>query len=405
MKILVLNAGSSSQKSCLYDISSETLPQEAVKPLWEAKVDWSHQGKAEIEVKTASGEYLQEEISTDSRLEITAHLLNTLHQGSTQVINQLSEIDIVGHRVVHGGREYRDSVLITEDVKNAIANLSFLAPEHNPANLEGMTAIAQHLGNIPQVAVFDTAFHSQIPDAAAIYPIPYELVEQGIRRYGFHGISHQYCANRAAQILNQDLASLRLINCHLGNGCSLAAIKNGRSIDTTMGFTPLDGLMMGSRSGAVDPGILIYLIQKKNYTPEQLDIILNKESGLRGISGVSGDLRQIRDAISQGNERAQLALDIYIHRLKYYIGAMVASLEGLDVLVFTGGVGENASEVRKLACEGFSFLGLQLDNNKNEHQPIDMDISSVNSTVRVLVIHTQEDWQIACECWQQMRKN
>ncbi len=406
MKILVLNAGSSSQKSCLYDISSETLPQEAVKPMWEAKVDWSHhQGKAEIEISTSKGGYQQEEISTDSRLEVTAYLLNTLHQGSTQVINQLSEIDVVGHRVVHGGREYRDSVLITEDVKNAIANLSSLAPEHNPANLEGIIAIEQQLGNIPQVAVFDTAFHSDIPDAAAIYPIPYELVEQGIRRYGFHGISHQYCGNRAAQILNQDLASLRLINCHLGNGCSLAAIKNGRSIDTTMGFTPLDGLMMGSRSGAVDPGILIYLMEKENYTPKQLNHVLNKASGLKGISGVSGDFRQISDAISQGCDRAQLALDIYIHRLKSYIGAMVASLEGLDVLVFTGGVGENVPELRKLVCEGFSFLGLQLDNQTNENKPIDLDISSVNSTVRVLVIHTQEDWQIAYECWQQMTKN
>jgi acetate kinase len=406
MKILVLNAGSSSQKCSLYDISSETLPVEPVKPLWFAKVDWSHhQGKAEIEVSTAKGGYLQEEISTDSRLQVINYLLNTLHQGSTQVINQLSEIDIVGHRVVHGGREYRDSVLITEDVKNAIANLSSLAPEHNPANLEGIIAIAQQLGNIPQVAIFDTAFHSHIPDAAAIYPIPYEFVEQGIRRYGFHGISHQYCGNRAAQILNQDLPSLRLINCHLGNGCSLAAIKNGRSIDTTMGFTPLDGLMMGSRSGAVDPGILIYLIEKENYTPEQLNHLLNEASGLKGISGISGDFRQINDAISQGSKRAQLALDIYIHRLKSYIGAMVASLEGLDVLVFTGGVGENVPEVRKLVCEGFSFLGLQLDNHKNENKPIDLDISSVNSTIRVLVIHTQEDWQIANECWQQMTKN
>jgi acetate kinase len=406
MKILVLNAGSSSQKCCLYDISSDTLPAEAPKPLWLAKVDWSHrQGKAEIEISTSKGGYQQEEISTDSRLEVTTYLLNTLHQGSTQVINQLSEIDIVGHRIVHGGREYRNSVLITEDVKNAIANLSSLAPEHNPANLEGIIAIAQHLGNIPQVAVFDTAFHSHIPDAAAIYPIPYELVEQGILRYGFHGISHQYCANRAAQILNQDLVSLRLINCHLGNGCSLAAIKNGRSIDTTMGFTPLDGLMMGSRSGAVDPSILIYLMEKENYTPQQLNHVLNKASGLLGISGISGDFRQISDAISQGCDRAQLALDIYIHRLKSYIGAMIASLEGLDVLVFTAGVGENVPEVRKLACEGFSFLGLQLDNNKNENQPIDIEISTVNSTIRVLVIHTQEDWQIACECWQQITKN
>ncbi len=403
MKILILNAGSSSQKTCLYEITGDTLPQVAPQPLWEAKVDWSHhQGKAEIEVKTATGEHLESEISA-SRPEVIAHLLDTMCQGSTQVIEQLSEIDVVGHRVVHGGREYRESVMITESVKNAIAHLSTLAPAHNPANLEGIEAIEKHLGNIPQIAVFDTAFHSHIPDAAAIYPGSYEWVEQGIRRYGFHGISHQYCAQRAAQILGQEINSLRIITCHLGNGCSLAAIQNGRSIDTTMGFTPLDGLMMGNRSGAVDPGILIHLLRQENYTVEKLDNILNKASGLSGISGVSGDMRQIRSAISQGNTRAQLAYDIYIHRLKSYIGAMVASLEGLDVLVFTAGVGENSVEVRKSVCDRLGYLGVKIDAEKNSQKPVDIDISTSDSKVRVLVIHTQEDWQIACECWQRLK--
>jgi acetate kinase len=401
MKILVLNAGSSSQKSCLYEMTGDTLPQEPLKPLWEAKVDWTHkQGFAEIEVKTHTGKQLQEEIPADSRDQVMARLLETLCNGSTQVIGQPSEIDLVGHRVVHGGQEYRESVVITEEVKQAIAHLATLAPAHNPVNLEGIEAIEQHLGDITQVAVFDTAFHSHLPDAAAIYPGPYEWVEQGIRRYGFHGISHQYCAGRAARILGQDLASMRLITCHLGNGCSLAAIKNGLSIDTTMGFTPLDGLMMGNRSGAVDPGILIHLLRQPDYSVEQLDNVLNRASGLRGISAISNDMRQIREAISQGNSRAQLAWDIYVHRLRSYIGAMVASLGGLDTLVFTAGVGENSPEIRAAACEAFAFLGLKLDHEKNIHKPIDIDIATSDSAVRVLVIHTEEDWQIACECWQ-----
>ncbi|MDF5725339.1 MAG: acetate kinase [Rhizonema sp. PD37] len=399
MKILVLNAGSSSQKSYLYEITGETLPNLPPQPLWEAKVDWTHhQNMAEIEVKTATGKLLKEEIPVDSRLQVIARMLDTLWQGSTQAIAHPGEIDVVGHRVVHGGQNYRESVVVDESVKKVIADLATLAPAHNPANLEGIKAIEEHLGKIPQVVVFDTAFHSHLPDAAAIYPGPYEWVEQGIRRYGFHGISHQYCAQRAAQILGRDLASLRLINCHLGNGCSLAAIQNGRSIDTTMGFTPLDGLMMGSRSGAVDPGILTYLLRQDN-SVEKIEDVLNKASGLRGISGVSGDMRSIREAIAQGNSRAQLAVDIYIHRLRSYIGAMIASLQGLDVLVFTAGVGENDPNIRSAACEALGFLGLKLDSEKNQSKPVDIDIATSDSAVRVLVIHTEEDWAIAQECW------
>ncbi|NMF67341.1 acetate kinase [Brasilonema octagenarum] len=405
MKILVLNAGSSSQKSCVYEITGNTLPEEPLKPLWEAKVDWTHQqGFAELEVKTAKGEQLQEKIPADSRTQVMAHMLDTLCKGSTQVISQPSEIDVVGHRVVHGGQDYRESVVITEEVKQAIAHLATLAPDHNPANLEGIEAIEQHWGTLTQVAAFDTAFHSHLPDAAAIYPGPYEWVEQGIRRYGFHGISHQYCAKRASRILGRDLASVQLINCHLGNGCSLAAIQNGRSIDTTMGFTPLDGLMMGSRSGAVDPGILIHLLRQSDNSVDELAKVLNKASGLRGISGISNDMREIREAISQGNSRAQLAWDIYVHRLRSYIGGMLASLGGLDALVFTGGVGENNPEIRAAACEAFAFLGLKVDHEKNAHKPVDIDIATSDSSVRVLVIHTEEDWEIACECWLLLEK-
>lgn len=399
MKILVLNAGSSSQKSCLYDMTT-TIPPLAPQPLWEGKINWTEdKNQAEITVKTAIGATLQETIVSDSPQVQFAYLLSTLIHGATQVIDDLSVIDVVGHRVVHGGQEYKEAVIITEDVKQAIARLCNLAPAHNPAALAGIEAMEKSLGNIPQVAVFDTGFHNTLPDAAAIYPIPYNFAEQGIRRYGFHGISHQYCANRAAEILGQDLPSLRIITCHLGNGCSLAAVKNGCSIDTTMGFTPLDGLMMGSRSGSIDPGILIYLWQQYNYSSEELDNILNKLSGLRGISGISSDLRDVIAAKEQGNKRAQLAWDMYVHRLRSGIGAMLASLAGLDVLVFTAGVGEKSAEIRQAACEPWGFLGLKIDLEKNQQQPVDIDIATFDSMVRVLVVETQEDWAIAQQCY------
>ena len=399
MKILVLNGGSSSQKSCLYELNN-VLPDRPLQPLWEAQIDWTHQqGIAELKVKTAKGDRLEDEFASDSRKDAISRMLETIWRGKTQTINDLKEIDIVGHRVVHGGQEYQESTLISPDVKKAIARLSVFAPVHNPVNLEGIEAIEKILGNVPQVAVFDTAFHAQLPPAAFVYPGPYEWLENGIRRYGFHGISHQYCARRAADILGQELADLRLISCHLGNGCSLAAIREGVSIDTTMGFTPLEGLMMGSRSGSIDPGILIHLLKQSDFTAEKLDGILNRNSGLKGISGVSSDLRQIGDAIAQGNQRAQLALDIYIHRLRAGIGAMLASLGGLDALIFTAGVGENSAVVRAAACEAFGFIGLKLDGDKNQHSPLDRDIAAVDSAVRILVIHTQEDWEIARECW------
>jgi len=399
MKILVLNAGSSSQKSCLYDMTT-TIPPLAPQPLWEGKINWTEdKNQAEITVKTAIGATLQETIVSDSPQVQFAYLLSTLIHGATQVIDDLSVIDVVGHRVVHGGQEYKEAVIITEEVKRAIARLCNLAPAHNPAALAGIEAMEKSLVNIPQVAVFDTGFHSTLPDAAAIYPIPYNFAEKGIRRYGFHGISHQYCANRAAEILGQDLLLLRIITCHLGNGCSLAAIKNGCSVDTTMGFTPLDGLMMGSRSGSIDPSILIYLWQQYNYSSEELDNMLNKLSGLRGISGVSSDLRDVIAAKEQGNKRAQLAWDMYVHRLRAGIGAMLASLAGLDVLVFTAGVGEKSAEIRQAACESLGFLGLKIDLEKNQQQPVDIDIATSDSTVRVLVIETQEDWAIAQQCY------
>jgi acetate kinase len=408
MKILVLNAGSSSQKSCLYQLD-DTLPELPLPPLWEAKVDWTkHPGIAELEVKTRDtlsrvsekGTVLEEELQTTSRPDVIAHMLETLWNGDTQVIANPAEIDIVGHRVVHGGQEYRQATRITPEVKEAIANLSTFAPAHNPANLEGIEAIEKILGTAtPQVAVFDTAFHSTLPLAAATYPVPYEWFEQGIRRYGFHGISHQYCAHRTAGLMGKELASLRLITCHLGNGASLAAIRDGQSVDTTMGFTPLEGLMMGSRSGSIDPGILVHLLQHADYDAQKLDEVLNQASGLKGVSGVSGDLRQIVGEIKKGNQRAKLAFDMYVHSLCKHIGAMLATLGGLDALVFTGGIGENSAAIRNAACEAFEFLGLKLDCQKNEAAPADTDIAAADSAIRVFVVHTEEDWAIAQECW------
>jgi acetate kinase len=409
MKILVLNAGSSSQKSCLYEIAAEnigSLPDRPPEPLWSAQIDWTHQqsdtggNAAEVKVKTSKGAKLQETLPFEARSPVMERMLSTLWGGETQVIDSPAAINAVGHRVVHGGSDYPHSVRITAEVKAAIADLSALAPVHNPVNLEGITAVEQILGqDVLQVAVFDTAFHAQMPEAAIAYPIPYELTQQGIRRYGFHGTSHRYCAERAAQMLNQPIAALRLVTCHLGNGCSLAAIRDGRSIDTTMGFTPLDGLMMGSRSGAVDPSILLYLQRQKGYSVDQLDEMLNRKSGLLGVSGISNDLRRVTEAIAQGNAQAQLALDVYIHRLRSGIGAMIATLGGLDALVFTAGVGENDANVRAAACEAFAYMGLQLDLDQNTGQSGDRLISTENSSVKVLVIHTEEDWAIAKDCW------
>jgi len=407
MKILVLNAGSSSQKSSFYDLTGDALPIDPPEPLWSAQIDWNdREDSATLKVKTAHGEVFEESYRSTSKSADTLKALQTLWSGNTQVIQNPNQIDIVGHRVVHGGTDYVQSTWVNAEVKASIERLAEFAPIHNPANLAGIESIEQILGaDTPQVTVFDTAFHAHLPPAAYVYSGAYEWLAQGIRRYGFHGISHQYCAQRAAQILDRDLQSLKLITCHLGNGCSLAAIRDGLSIDTTMGFTPLDGLMMGSRSGSIDPGILIHLLRHSDCTVDRLDHLLNYNSGLLGISGISNDLRQITAAIAKNNDRAQLAFDLFVHSLRAHIGSMLASLGGLDVLVFTAGIGENSAVVRAATCEAFKFLGLSLDLAQNNSEPIDRDIADANSHVRVLVIHTQEDWSIAQECYRMASKS
>jgi acetate kinase len=359
MNVLVLNSGSSSQKSCLYQIG-DALPIDPPACAWEGKIEWAAD-KAEYSIKNSRGASRKEQIKADSRAEAVERLLESLWAGETAAVSSPSDIDVVGHRVVHGGPDLFEPAVVTAKVKSAIKSVSIFAPLHNRAELEGMEIVANLLDDVPQVAVFDTGFHRTMPPSAATYPGPYDWFEQGIRRYGFHGINHQYCAERAAQLLGKELNSSKLVTCHLGNGCSLAAIREGRSVDTTMGFTPLEGLMMGTRSGSVDPGILTYLIRQRQFTAPQLDDVLNKKSGLLGISGVSSDMREIVAATEKGHERAKLALEIYIHRLRSGIGAMIAVLGGIDALVFTAGVGENSPELRAAVCDNFAFLGVRLD--------------------------------------------
>jgi acetate kinase len=403
MKILVLNSGSSSQKACLYEIG-EMVPDRPPTPLWQGKIEWSADTAAMI-VKNSQGVTFREEMPVSSREQVIRHLLSTARDGNARAIATTLKIDVVGHRVVHGGAHFKNPVVITDKVRAAIESLSTFAPLHIRAEVEGMKMVEDLLGAVTQVAVFDTAFHSQIPPSAAIYPGPYEWFESGIRRYGFHGINHQYCAERARQMLGADVRALRIVSCHLGNGCSVTAIRDGQSIDTTMGFTPSEGLMMGTRSGSVDPGILTFLMRQGQLDGQGIDGVLNQKSGLLGISGLSSDMRGILAGIQKGHERAKLAFDIYVHRLRAAIGGMAAVLGGIDALVFTAGVGENSPEVRAAACSGLEFLGLRLDSKTNARPSLDQEISTADSSVRVLVIRAEEDWAIAKECWKLAQAN
>jgi acetate kinase len=395
MNVLVLNSGSSSQKSCLYQIG-DTLPDDPPAPSWEGKIEWVD-GTAQSSIKNSRGVSRKEETSGGSRGKDIERLLRNLWSGATQAISGPSEINVVGHRVVHGGPQHFEPTMVTAEVRHAIEGVSVFAPLHNRAELEGVEIVAKLLGPVPQVAVFDTGFHRTMPLPAATYPGPYEWFEQGIRRYGFHGINHQYCAQRSAHLLGKNLNSLKLVTCHLGNGCSLAAIAGGRSLDTTMGFTPLEGVMMGTRSGSVDPGLLLHLLEQGLLTRAALDDALNHQSGLLGISGRSADMRQIQAARADGDTRATLAFDLYAARIRAAIGAMVAALGGLDALVFTAGVGEHSAEMRAAVADPLGWLGVTLDPAANAAAQPDTDIAAPDSRVRVLVIHTREELMVARE--------
>ncbi|MGH9357908.1 MAG: acetate/propionate family kinase [Terriglobia bacterium] len=398
MKILVLNAGSSSHKTCLYELG-ESVSHKAPAPVWQAEVDWNGvNGESKLTVKSTHEPAAVRKLNSRKRNAAIREALGLLVRPGDMSQTERPKISVVGHRVVHGGRDYHEPTVITEQVKSAISRLAVFAPLHNPAALEGIEAVEQLLPGVLQVAAFDTAFHHTLPEEARTYPGPYEWLREGILRYGFHGINHEYCSGRAAQILGRSLGALRIIVCHLGNGCSLAAVREGRSVDTTMGLTPLEGLMMGTRSGSVDPGILLYLLQHNSTSPDELDRVLNHRSGLLGISGLSSDMRDILKAMGEGNSRARLAFDMFVHRLRLFIGAMAASLGGVDVLVFTGGIGENSPAVRAAACKGLEFLGLRLDESTNEGLSGDRDIACDSSKGRVLVVRANEDFAIAAKC-------
>jgi len=398
MKILVLNSGSSSQKSALFDLGSD-ISDDPIPPLWEGKLEWDGD-QEQLAIKNSSGKELRETKQTPSgeRPSSVAAMLQNLWDGPTAVLKSATEIQVVGQRIVHGGEKLTAPTVIDDSVKREIAELSAIAPLHNRVALEGIELVEKLLPGTRQIAVFDTGFHRTLPLEAKVYPGPYDWYERGIRRYGFHGINHEYCAHRTAQLLKRDLSTLTIVTCHLGNGCSLAAINSGKSVNTTMGFTPLEGLMMGTRCGSIDSGIVTYLMRVENAGYYELDSVLNRRSGLLGISGISSDMRDVLDAMRNGNQRAKLAFHIFVHRLVAEIGAMAASLGRLDALVFTAGIGENSPEVRAAACAKLALLGVKLDEAKNSDAKPDVEISPSDSRVRVLVIRAQEDWSIACEC-------
>jgi acetate kinase len=368
MNALALNAGSSSLKAALYALDAGAALAAPAEAVWQDQVEWDS-GIGHVAAR---------------------EMLRTLPLDSP------SEVAVVGHRIVHGGERFREPAALTDEVKVAVRSMAASAPLHHTGGLAGVAVAEELFGDaVPQVAVFDTAFHSGLPPAAYAYAGPHEWLARGLRRYGFHGISHEYAAQRAARLLDRPLDELRLITCHLGSGCSLAAIRDGRSVDTTMGFTPLEGVAMGTRSGSLDPGLILHLLREEGASLDGLDTTLHHGSGLRGLSGRSGDLREVLAARDAGDDRARLAVDVYVHRLRFHIGALLGALGGLDAVVFTGGVGEHAAEIRDAALRPFAFLGLQLDDERNAGAHTDCDVAADGSPTRVLVIRAREEWAIA----------
>ena len=393
MKVLVINAGSSSVKYYLYQMPrAEVLARGSVERIGEKTSRLTH---------VFGSETFADDVSTSNVDEAVRLVLDTLIRDDVGILDDISEIGAVGHRVVHGGEEFTGSVVINEQVVASIEKYADLAPLHNPPNLAGIRAVGARLPGVAQVACFDTAFHTTIPKVAYIYGLPYELYEKyGIRRYGFHGISHRYVARRVAALMGRDKYDVNAITCHLGNGCSITAVKGGRSIDTSMGFTPLEGVPMGTRSGDLDPAILFYLADK-GYSPQSLKTLCNKQSGLLGISGLSNDIRNLIQLAQEGKERATLAIDVFCYRVRKYIGAYAAVLEPLDAIAFTGGIGENAVRLREQICGRMSQIGVQLDQAANGGAiGEEAQISATNSPVRVFVIPTNEQLAIAKDTYE-----
>ncbi|KAF2957918.1 acetate kinase [Thermotoga sp. Ku-13t] len=389
MKILVVNCGSSSIKYQFIDMNGE-------KVLCKGLAERIGIEGSRLVHRVNNDKHVIERSMKDHE-EALKIVLEALIDPEIGVIKNLSEIDAVGHRVVHGGEKFASSVLIDDEVLKVLEENVHLAPLHNPPNIMGIKAIQKLLPNVPNVGVFDTAFHQSMPKKAYLYGLPYELYEKyRIRRYGFHGTSHRYVSKRAAEILGRDYYDFKVITCHLGNGASIAAIRHGRSIDTSMGFTPLEGLVMGTRCGDIDPAIVIYLQQNLGMSVEKVYDLLNKKSGMLGLTNnLSSDMRDIEDAAQAGNEIAQLALDIYIYRIAKYIGAYAAAMNGVDAIVFTAGVGENSPYVREKVCEYLGFLGVKIDKQLNDVKGVERIISTPDSRVAVLIVPTNEELVIA----------
>ncbi len=390
MKILVLNCGSSSIKYQLFNMEKEEL-------LAKGLVDKIGLNGSSLKNKRNDGDEVKltgEILDHQQGIEYILGVLVSEEHGS---LNNLEEINAVGHRVVHGGEKFNSSVLITGEVIKKMEDCIDLAPLHNPPNLKGIYSMKELLPEVPQVGVFDTAFHQNMPPYSYMYAIPYTLYKKyGLRRYGFHGTSHRYVSKRACEILNLDYNKQKIISCHLGNGSSVAAIDVGKSLDTSMGLTPVEGLMMGTRTGDLDLGVLLYIMEKERMGTGVANKLINKHSGFIGVSGVSSDMREIEDAAEKGNERAKLAIEMFRYRVKKYIGAYAAAMGGIDILVFTGGIGENGPENREGVCEDFEFLGLQFDKEKNKGlKGKEEIISTTDSKVKVLIVPTNEELVIA----------
>jgi acetate kinase len=391
MNILVLNSGSSSVKYQMFDAEKQFLMAKGiVDRIGMAGAMLTHKPHDREEVRL-SGEILDHTVAIE-------YVLGILLSKNHGVIKDKNEIVAVGHRVVHGGEAFSSSMLITPEVIKEIARCMDFAPLHNPANLKGIRAIQELLPDVPQVSVFDTAFHQTMPDYAYIYGLPYVLYQRhGIRRYGFHGTSHLYVSDRAAIMLKKPKEQLKIVTCHLGNGCSIAAVNHGKSIDTSMGFTPLEGLLMGTRSGDLDPAVVLHIMNKEELTMHEANTMLNKHSGIQGLSGVSSDMREI-EKYYESNDRARLAHQVFCYRLKKYIGAYAAAMGGLDAVVFTGGIGENSMVVRRDSLTAMQFYGIELDETKNlATDKGERTISSARSKVQVLVIPTNEELVIAID--------
>lgn len=398
MKVLVLNCGSSSIKYKLFDMDHKAV-------IAQGGIEKIGLKDSFLKLTLPNGEKKILEKDIPEHTAGVEFILQTLTSAEYGAIKSMDEIDAVGHRMVHGGEKFSQSVLLTQEVLDAFTACNDLAPLHNPANLKGVHAISAILPDVPQVGVFDTAFHQTMPDYAYMYAVPYELYQKyGVRRYGFHGTSHRYVSKRVCEFLGVSPEGQRIITCHIGNGGSITAIKDGKSVDTSMGLTPLEGLMMGTRSGDIDAGAVTYIMEKEGLDAAGMSNLLNKKSGVMGIFGESSDMRDLENAVAAGNPKARLAEDMYFYRIKKYIGAYAAALGGVDIIVFTGGVGENQASARWGACSGLEFMGVKLDAEKNKVRGEEAVISTDDSKVKVVVIPTDEEMMIASDTMAILKK-